>query len=43
MNSHDGAEVYEFAGISILSDLTKLINQNDVGLYRDNGLIVVKN
>ena len=43
MGSHGGAEVCELIGIFILSHLTKLINQNDSGLYRDGGLIVVKN
>ena len=43
MGNHDGAEVCELVGISILSHLTKLINQNDAELYRDDGLIVVKN
>ena len=43
MGSHDGAEACELVGIFILSYLTKLINQNYVGLYRDDGLIVVKN
>ena len=43
VGNHDGAEVCELVGISILSHLTKLINQNDAGLYRDDGLIVVKN
>ena len=43
MARHDGAEVYKLVGIFILSHLTKPINQNDVGLYRDDGLIVLKN
>ena len=36
-------EVCQLVGIFPLSHLTELINQNDVGLYRDDGLIVVKN
>ena len=36
-------EVCQLVGIFTLSHLTKLINQNDVGLYRDDSLIVVKN
>ena len=43
MDIHDGAEVRELLGIFILSHLTKLINQLVIGLYRDDGLIVVKN
>ena len=41
-SSHD-AEVCELVGIYILSNLTNLINQDDTGLYRDDGWIVVKN
>ena len=36
-------EVCQLVGIFTLSHLTKLISQNDLGLYRDDGLIVVKN
>ena len=43
MGSYDGTEVGKLVGVFLLSHLTKLINQNDVGLYRDHGLIVVKN
>ena len=43
MMSQDGVEVSELVGIFILSYLTKLIDQNDVGLARDDGLIVIKN
>ena len=42
MGSHDGAEECELGGIFILSHLTKHLKQNDVGLYRDDSLIVVK-
>ena len=42
MGSHDGAEECELGGIFILSHLTKYLKQNDVGLYRDDSLIVVK-
>ena len=43
MGSNHGAEVCELVGILILPHLTKLTNQNDAGLYRADGLIVVKN
>ena len=43
MGSHDGAKVCELVGIILLTYLTKLISQNNVGLYRDDDLIVVKN
>ena len=42
MGSHDGPEVCELIGIFILSHLTKLIDQNDIGLYGVDGLVVVK-
>ena len=41
MGSHHSAEVCELVGI--LSHLTKLINQNVVGLYTNDGLNVAKN
>ena len=41
MGSYDGAQVCDLVGLYILSLLTKFINQNDAGLYRDDGLIVV--
>ena len=40
---YDGAEVCEIVGLYILSLLVKTINQNDAGLYRDDGLIVLRN
>ena len=41
MGSHHSAEVCELVGI--LSHLTKLIDQNVVGLYTNDGLNVAKN
>ena len=43
MGSNHDAEACELVGILILPHLTKLTNQNDAGLYREDGLIVVKN
>ena len=43
MGSYDGAEVCELVGLYILDELSKFLNKNDVGLYRDDGLIVLKN
>ena len=43
IGSHDCTEVCELVGIFTLSHLRKLINQKDFELYRDDGLIVVKN
>ena len=39
----DGAEVCELVGIYILCSLTKLINKEDCGLYRDDGLFILRN
>ena len=43
MGSFDGAEICELIGIYIQSILAKIISKNDMGLYRDDGLIVLKN
>ena len=43
MGSYDGAEVCELVGAFLLSRLTPLLGENKVGLYRDDGLGVVKN
>ena len=43
MGSLDGAETCELVGLYLLNSLRKEINQDDVGLYRDDGLIIVKN
>ena len=43
MGSPDGVEVSELVEIFILSHLTKIINQNDVKLARDDGSVVIKN
>ena len=42
MGSHDGAEICELVGLFILDTLSKKLNKNDIGLYRDDGLIVLK-
>ena len=42
MGSYDGAEVCELVGLFILSELTKLIDKNSIGLYRDDGLAILK-
>ena len=41
--SFDVAEVCELAGIYIFRFLAKLINKNDCGLYRDDGLLILRN
>ena len=43
MGSFDGAEVCELVGIYILCSLAKLINKEDCGLYRDDGLLILRN
>ena len=43
MGSFDGAEVSELVGIYILCFLAKLINKEDCGLYRNDGLLILRN
>ena len=40
--SGDSAEVSDLVGLYLLHNLTKSINIKDIGLYRDDGLMVVK-
>ena len=42
MGSFDGAELCELVGLYILSKMEKLITQDHIGLYRDDGLAVIK-
>ena len=43
MGAYDGAEVCELIGIFMLSLLSKHINKNHIGLYRDDGFAILKN
>ena len=43
MGSYDGAEVCELVGLYILHKLTSAYPNLNIGLYRDDGLAVVKN
>ena len=43
MGAYDGAEVCELIGIFMVSLLRKHINKNHIGLYRDDGLVILKN
>ena len=43
MGCYDGAEVCELVGAFILTKLSSIINKNDIGLYRDDGLGVLRN
>ena len=42
MGSYDGTEICELVCIYILSHLTAFIGKNNVGLYRDDGLIILQ-
>ena len=42
MGSYDGAEICEIIGLYILNNLSKILGKNNVGLYRDDGLAVMK-
>ena len=43
MGSYDGAEVCEIVGLYILHHLRKSFNNEDIGLYRDDGLAAFSN
>ena len=43
MVSYDGAEIYELVGIYVLSRLATIIKNSDCGLYRDYGLVILRN
>ena len=43
MGSYDGAEVCELVGLFMLDKLSKIYKKNLVGLYRDDGLAVLRN
>ena len=43
MGSFDGAEICELVVLYLLHAITQPINTNDMGLYRDDGLAVLRN
>ena len=43
MGSYDGAEIYELVGIYLLFLLANIVDKNNSGLYRDDGLILLRN
>ena len=43
MGAYDGAEVCELIDIFMLPLLSKNITKNHIGLYRDDGLAIIKN
>ena len=42
MGSYDGAEICE-SGLFILNHLGKSFGKENIGLYRDDGLAIIKN
>ena len=42
IGSYDGAEICELVGISTLSKLKNITSKDDIGLYRDDGLILLR-
>ena len=43
MGSFDGAEVCEVVGLFILNLISRLVGNNNIGLYRDDGLAILEN
>ena len=43
MGSFDGAEVCELIGLFPLHNLSEQYGKNNVGLYRDDGLVLLRN
>ena len=43
MGSFDAAEVSELTGLFLLNNLSEKYGKNNVGLYRDNGLVLLRN
>ena len=43
MASFDGAEICELVGLYIQSKLEKILPKSNVGLYRDNGMALLRN
>ena len=43
MGSYDGPEICELVGAFILNELGQHLNKASIGLYRDDGLAVLKN
>ena len=42
MARHDGAEICELVGLFILNHLSKKFGKESIGLYRDDGLALIK-
>ena len=43
MGNFDGAEICELLGLYIQSKLEKMLPKSSFGLYRDNGLALLRN
>ena len=43
MGSFDGAEICELIGLHIQSNLENILPKTNFGLYRDNGLVLLRN
>ena len=43
MGCYDGTEICELVGIYIQNKLCQLMNKKDFGLYRDDGLEILRN
>ena len=43
MGSFDGAEVCKLVSVLILSQLSNIIKNTDMGLYKDDDLLIIKN
>ncbi len=42
MGSFDGAELCELVGLFLLNELSQIFDKDHVGLYRDDGLMLLK-
>ena len=42
MGSHDGAEACKLVGLYILNKLSSRFGKNNLGLYRDDGLVLME-
>ena len=42
MGSYDGAELWEFIGIYIQSFLVRVLEKDQMGLYQDDRLIIIR-
>ena len=43
MGGYDGGDVCELGGIFMLNKISEKYDKNDIGLYRDDGLAILKN